>query len=112
MTTIYWTVLARSFEARGKVTVWGDTHYRLNVGRLTVGSDADRLNQELVATLVVGRGVTLHRLQENCRSAVIRTISHHRSDNTEGVPCTSTSFPDSMRPELGRTQYLFVARGQ
>ena len=77
----------------------------MNVDKLAVARDRHRLNKELVSTLGRKGRVLLHGLEENYiglvlkrRDAVLLSIEYE--------PDTSTSCPASMRPELGRTQYL------
>jgi len=74
-----------------------------NAAHFPLGGDRDRLNQELIAAPSVWWWVFPHRLEEDCilcsAGLVPRLVLPH-------LPCTSTSLPTSMRPELGRTQYL------
>lgn len=81
------------------------TYQRSNVSELLVGGDQDGLHEELVAALRIWRWVLLHSLEKNYAHVLVC----HADDNashTGAVLCTSTSFPGSMRPLFGLTQYL------
>lgn len=79
----------------------------LNADKLLVASDGYRLDQELVAALNIEGRILLHRLEEHW-GTLATACATVRSSETTGhiIPVTSTSRPGSIRPELGRTQYL------
>lgn len=87
------------------------THDRLHVAELHVSRDWDRLDQELVSALGIRRRVLLHGLEEDCRYRMsARNLTYDKLNKlwVDDQPVTSTSWPGSMRPEFGRTQYLDI----
>lgn len=87
----------RVFDMRSR-----DPYHRGDASELLVAGNRRRLDEELVAALGVSRGFLLHGLKEHC------AIVSYRDDvaGERDVPETSKSWPGSMRPALGRTQYL------
>ena len=81
----------------------GKTYYGSYIAEFLVWKDSDGLDKKLVAAAGIDGRVLFHGLEKDCN--LIRTIEELRWE--EGViPCISTVLPGSMRPELGRTQYL------
>lgn len=81
------------------------TYDRRDAGKLLVPSDRSRLDKELIAALGIGRRFLLHSLEEHyskvsdprmCKAVLFSQV----------VPETSKDWPGSIRPALGRTQYL------
>lgn len=65
--------------------------------------DGGRLDQKFVATLDIERRVRLHGLEKYCVAALACAAVGLQAWH---VPLTSKEAPGSIRPALGRTQYL------
>src|SRR4051812_23152818 len=87
----------------------GHTNNSMGVNKLAVAGDRNRLNEEFVTALGVRGRILLHGLEEDC----VMLVSGPNSAPMYArkyAPETSTFWPGSTRPELGRTQYLSTCK--
>jgi hypothetical protein len=79
---------------------------RSNIRKLLICSQGNGLDKKLVATLGFKRWFLLHCLQYNYHGVYQLVQESENSYSNLLAPVTSTSFPGSIRPEFGLTQYL------